>query len=113
MIHLLISYYTLHSHLSYPTLQIQENQRTAIFNEEITDYTMGHCTEDRDYFNKWEKTQPQWKDKPHDGHGAIFNQPKQCFEYSKYISNLPIYMTVGELPTLEDLYRKKRMHLKK
>jgi hypothetical protein len=87
--------------------QVQESQRTAKLNLDVTDYVPNMCTEDKMLFEGWEATR-SWSKEKHNTHGLINGQPQECLEYTEYIHNLPVNITEADLPPLDDLIRKRR-----
>ncbi len=88
--------------------QIEESQRPPGLSVEMTDYTPDHCTEDKDLFEAWDARQVEWKDKSRDAHGVRDNQMKQCLQYTQYISNLPMEVSLSDLPPLGGLLRGRK-----
>ena len=89
--------------------QIEETQRPPGLAIDMTDYLPSYCTEDKMMFEAWE-AQPQqaeWFGKSRDNHGVRENQMKQCLQYTQYISNLPINVSLSDLPDLNSLLRRK------
>ena len=61
-------------------------------NNQIFNYLPTNCQEDKLMFKEWENQQILWNASRHDLHGVYINQPKECVEYSLYLSNKPVDM---------------------